>query len=301
MKRHLTISTILLISIALLAACGGQKEAPQPAAETCVTAELFPEGIDSLNLIRTSPVRTFEGQALYEHINGGAEVYHQYQFVEVATAYYRRDEVEVALDIFRFANSDMAYGLFTTLRPPQPALVPLGVEGLSSPTSVDFVKGFFVVRVTGYEESVASATTIDLLARAVNDTLPGTTEPPQVFSHFPADSRVPGTNKLHAEAYLGRSFLRNVYTRDYVIAGDTVTLFLSDDELGEKLAAWRSQADDSSTGSLPFTTENGICVPDSYYGTIMAAASGEFLAGVVSYEDRHLEVVRDWLETLARR
>jgi hypothetical protein len=71
----------------------------------------------------------FVGDSLWEYINGGAELYHTYEFVDVATAYYLQDSTEIVVDIYRFATPDDAYGMYTQLRPGGPGTMNYGIEG----------------------------------------------------------------------------------------------------------------------------------------------------------------------------
>ncbi len=74
-------STVILYAV--IVSCGGNAE-QESATESAV--DLMPEKIAETQLSRSSEPRLFVGDSLWEYINGGAEVYHTYDFVDVATA-----------------------------------------------------------------------------------------------------------------------------------------------------------------------------------------------------------------------
>ena len=149
---HSVMRKMLLFSISiallLLAACSSQDS----EVDKITTADFLPVAIEETGVTRSSEVRIFADTLLWEYINGGAELYHQYGFAEVATADYRRGQTEIVADVFRFETPEGAYGLYTAMRPDHPAVVPFGIEGFKSGSSMDYIKGSFLVRLTGYDE-----------------------------------------------------------------------------------------------------------------------------------------------------
>ncbi|MDH4158049.1 MAG: hypothetical protein OEW00_12325 [candidate division Zixibacteria bacterium] len=284
--------------ILLVAGCTSEKKSEDVVA----AATLLPEKVASAGLERSSEPVVFEGQALYEHINGGAEIYHLYDFVEVAATYYQRDETEIAADIYRFADADNAYGLYSTLRPDEPLTVNLGVEGFASPSSLDFVKGSFVVRLVAYDESAESAAAIDGLGKALADIIPGRTEPPEMFSRLPTQNRIPHTDRIYAESFLGQKALKEVYTRTYALGGDTLIAFALRDRGGEQLRQWTSALEPSVEGEKPggYDFDDGTTVRavDSYYGEVIAGKKGDLLLGLVNFHDSHRAFLSSWLSAL---
>lgn len=251
---------------------------------------------------RSSEVLTFVGQDLYELINGGAEVYRLYQFVDVANAYYKLGETEITADVYRFSNADMAYGLFSTLRPTDPETASLGVESFKSPMSVRFVKGQFMVRVTGFEPDDATANATLKLAQAIEQNIKGTTTLPALFRLLPEQNRIRHTEKVIAMNFMGRSGVTEVYSQDYFIDDETITFFIAEDLSGGKFAAWKTALE--SGGGLLKPAEFGydenysFITTSSFYGDIVVGLKNGRLCGLVGYQEKHEQVLIDWLGTL---
>jgi hypothetical protein len=287
--------------ISLLAiACGGEadKTSDTPAYE------YFPQSVESVGLRMTSEIRLYVGDSLWEYIDGGAELYHSFGFVDVATADYEAGETEIVLDLYRFGNSEGAYGLYAGLRPDMPDIVPYGLEGYITGSSLEFVKGVFMVRMIAYDESDATVAAMKALAAYMSDVLPGTTDRPAMFDLFPVENAVNGSDRIVGEGFLGQASFQMVYTRDYDFGEETVTLFLSQDQDGAQFASYFSQTPEkerSAFGCDAFPFDENYCVVSNvgYYGEVLSGLINGKLAGTVNYSDQQKEFVIAWLNSLA--
>jgi hypothetical protein len=278
--------------------CSGDKKEP---AGRAASADFLPAEVAAADLYRSADVRTFQGEALYEHIDGGAEVYHAYGFREVATAHYQMGETEIQADLYRFEDGLGAFGLYSMLRPPETAPAPYGREGFASPSSLDFVTGAYVVRLTGFDESPATATALTALADTLAAVLPSSPGLPEGFAVFPDSGAVPYRAKYYAESFLGQGFLSAVYTRDYALGSDTATFFWSQDD--GKFERWSAQAEPIDTppglaGLADLPETNLMTIQHAFYGTVVAIRRGNILAGVIGYKDSQAATVTAWLEHL---
>ncbi|MCX6834252.1 MAG: hypothetical protein NTW07_03815, partial [candidate division Zixibacteria bacterium] len=261
----------LAIFIVSLVACGGGSQNPTNGS----LAQYFPDRNNDEGLVKGSEIRTFVGDSLWEYIDGGAELYHTYGFVKVSTADYKSAQVELVLDLYEFKTPDGAYGFYSMLRPDQPDIVRLGVEGFFSGSSLDFVRGNILARVIGFDETPPTGEAIRSLASQVASLLPGSTERPAMFGLFPQGNVIANTDKMIGAAFLGQAFLKNVYTRDFAISGDTITLFVLNDPDGAAFAEWSSVVSEKerslvSLTDMPFDEGHSLLIANPYYGDILA-------------------------------
>jgi hypothetical protein len=288
-----------LMMILFLLACGGTKR----SSDTPSTAGLMPDEVGSAGIERSSEVRVFEGESLFEYIDGGAEIYHTYGFMEVATADYRTDGIEMVADIYRFDSADNAFGLYSSLRPDNPELIELGAEGFGSSTSIDFTRAAYVVRVVAFEQSEETDKAIFELGMAIDSSLPGDNKLPATFSLFPLGDALPSTGRFYAESFLGRRFLTDVFSVKYTVDPDTVTLFITADPAGEKFMRWFEQgamdgAAEPGSIDLPYDDGRVFATDNPYYGKIVAGIKGEWLAGIIGYDENIEAFLSDWIESL---
>ena len=251
---------------------------------------------------RSSEIRMFYDDSLWQYINGGAELYHRYNFVEVATVDYKTKATEITVDIYRFDNAVNAYGLYSMIRPQKARLLSLGVEGFASAGSLQFVKGEYFVNLIGYNESDATNHALAQAAQELSKLIPGTTNRPDAFEIFPEDKALCATDRYFAESFLGTGFLTHVFSRRYLVDADTITLFLSQDEPSAMLLEWSKHAAESGkidlvASDFPFDNGKAFITYDAYYGKIIAGLRKEKLVGMVGYSERHKRYFIDWLES----
>jgi len=297
--KHIRIFILTAVIISLIVfACGDESESDQGHL-----AAYLPERFVDLDFQREGKVETYAGSSLWEYVNGGAEIYQSYNFVEVAVADYQRDGVEIVADVYEFRTPLDAYGLYTMFRSPGDQVIDLGVEGFVAPASVSFVKGPHLVRLTGFDETTESSLALTNLAAAIEEKIPGTTIRPPVFSVFPDENKIMTTDQYSAESFLGQNFLTGVYSQDYLFDGDTLTLFLTDDKMGDKFAKMMPLAEASGiSGDIPpeinFDENYGLFYHDSIHGRILLGLKSGWLVGMIDYKPERKDFFRTWIEAI---
>ncbi|MEA3296731.1 MAG: DUF6599 family protein [candidate division Zixibacteria bacterium] len=299
-KRTGTISicsllAILTISLLIPLACGGEKNATGQS-----TAIFLPQEFGAIGMVRTSPVRTFSGETLWEYVNGGAELYHSYSFVEVSTADYEKRTTEIIADIYCFSSGLNAWGMYSMLRPDNADIVRIGTQGYLTPSNLQFVKGTHLVNLVTYENSDETNLALLTLADELDRLLPDPSESLSEFSVFPDTGRVQGTDKYWVKSFLGHKFLTNVYSRDFILDSGRVTLFMSENQPGKMLLEWSQLATqtsnvESAPDDLSFDNDMAFVSEDSFYGQIIVGTCNGILVGMVGYDIEYRGFFADWM------
>ena len=298
MKSYYSSIVFWVLLIMIVGGCGGEKETPAEGLQNYLPAQLGEAGF-----IRVSEVRTFAGSALWEYINGQAELYHQYNFVDVATTNYKAGDIEFETDIYRFSTPDDSYGLYSMFRNPEDDIIDMGVEGFVSPGRIMFTKGVYLVKVTGFDESEDSNRLMVELAEVFDNSLSGKETKPAAFDRFPADEIVAATDKYYAQSFMGQKFLNRVYAKGYVTVNDTITLFMTVDSLGDKYAQWQTLADNTgrkedAPAEMSFDENYYFIYNDPFHGKIIVGLKSKMLVGLVNFSERSKYYLIAWLETL---
>jgi len=294
-----------LISLALIlvftAGCG-----ESPKIEKINSSDYLIKAFLASSVTRISDPVTYIGGDLYEYINGGAELYHKYGFVEVATADYKKDNLELVVDIYKFADPMGSFGLYSMLRPADPNHIDVGIEGFSSGGSIEFTKGLFIIRIMSYEMTEEAETVLKSIASELEKESPGKTEYPELFDRFINENTSPYSKKINSQSFLGYSFLTDVYRQDYVINNDTFQVFLTNDETDQKFIDWSNKVKMSSEDSslilgFGFDDEKGIIIRDTYDGDIITGRKGGLLVGIVNFKPAQSEFLEKWLSSLTHK
>lgn len=296
MNTNKFVLFIMAVIAIMSLSCGGEKQ----SCETIRSADFLISQIDSLNLQKTSEIRVFVGDSLWEYINGGAELYHAYGFSEVSTAYYQQDETEIVVDIYQFETTLGAFGLFSMLRPDNATNPGYGIDGFASETNIVFVKGMYIVMLTGFELSEKVTTAIGQAAPVFEQLLPGITTRPVMFERFPKENVVASSDKVFADSFMGQTFLRDVFVQKYALGEDTLMLFATYDSSGAKFVDWKEQTaqKQQEQEDLPYDNGMAILITDNYYGNIVAGLKNGMLTGIVGYRESHKQFLTDWLISL---
>ena len=282
-----------------LVGCGGEKAPEQKKTETTTPGAAQPGPSGWGNPVLTSEPRHFAPDSLWQYNDGEAELYLSYGCTGLTASEYEDGDVEMIVDCYSFDTPEHAYGLYTMMRPDDPEIAPLGVQGFFTGVTVEFVKGNQVFSLTSFEESQATSHALQVLSQQLDSLAEGTTEPPAHLALFPADSAIPHSDKLFAKDYLGQPGIDDVYSTEYSFNGEPVTLFLSDDRSGAKYLNWSQvpQAHLKIASGLPFDGPY-FAFENEYYGTILVGLSGGYLVGIVGFHEEYVPFLIAWLNIL---
>jgi len=300
MKLKSISAIILIAAIQLFLLSCGEGEKKTAATEI---VQYLPLKVSKTDLTRSEEVKTYDANSLWEYINGDAEIYLIYDFVEVAATYYNDEHHELAVDLYRFADPLHAYGIYSRLRPEDAEILNLGVEGFTSPGMINLTKGSYLIRIFGYDESIETGVLMINLAEDLITKIPGTATKPLEFEYFPEVNKLKNTDDFYSELFLGQKFLTDIFSNDYLLGSDTVTLFLAHDSAGATYLKWLEYAEKiKSKGEapkdIPYDQGFSFKVTDSYYNDIMAGLKNKKLIGMANYSQKHKEFLIDWLNAL---
>lgn len=296
MTRIISILLIVLSLALLMISCGQNKSSDSGFSQ------YFPDHIEAVAASRQSDVTLYVGDSLWEYIDGGAELYHSYGFVQVATADYKAGDNDYVADIYEFETPTGAYGMLTAIRPDEPEIPNTNLPGYISSTNINLVKGKYLVRVTTFTSSEEIKQTLLGMAVELADKLSGPVGPPQEFALFPSDNRVPYTDKYSASDYMGYTGLDGVYTDQYEINGERFTLLMADDPDGEKLAIFKTAYATQTKKSADkwFPGGGGFMVSDDFEGDVIVGRVGNKMVGILNFLPGTEDFFISWLNNLSQ-
>ncbi len=222
---------ILAATLAALASgvrIGAGQAEPKPVQESA--RRQLVKGLPDASAIGGAAVGepAFFGDNLYEYIDGGAEVYHQYQFAGLVHQKYRIGDVELTVDVYDMGNALNAFGIYASERAPDYHYVPIGAEGYLNDPVMNFFQGAFYVKLAAAGQTARSARVLDSAARNISAKIGTGKALPEAFALFPTAGRVPRSERFVRTAPLGHDYLAPMYQVDYIVSGKKVTLALSE-------------------------------------------------------------------------
>ncbi len=228
----------------------------------------FPE-LKGFKRVMDYPVYVPEN--LWDFINGAADNYLAYDFIELHVAEYKKGKEVIKLEIYKHDGNTPAFGIYASERSPSFNFVNLGAQGYIVDGAINFFKGDYYIKIRTFSKKAKTLSAAETLAYMTADALPGKAEMPSALLQFPAEGK-----RINEEAFinsnvLGHNFLNRAFRAYYQSGNDnfSIYLFKSDSRadniktIDAYLASAGMDSDSQEEGKYAFT--------DGYNGNIFLA------------------------------
>ena len=122
---------------------------------------------------------------LWNFINGAADTYLAYGFVNLHVIEYKKGKIVIKLEIYRHSDNIMAFGIYSTERSPSFRYMNLGAQGYIADGAINFFKGNYYVKIRTYSKIEKVLQSEESLALKVSNMLEGDSKMPAMLSQFP--------------------------------------------------------------------------------------------------------------------
>ena len=226
---------------------------------------------------------------LYNYINGAADLFLSYGFVELAGGTYRYGadkQGTVIVDIYDMGKKLNAFGIFQSKRDPEVTLLDIGAGAIGSEKYVFFYKDRFYVEIQSFVLSEKGSSAALKMAREVESKIPGDSSPPAELTYLPLVDRVSGSVLYITGGILGHGFLDRGLLCDYRVGDEAVQAFIaffpSPDQAVKALNQYKNYIDKSGEKweTRKDFGENSFTAQEPYHKTILVAQQGPFVVGI---------------------
>ncbi len=220
-------------------------------------------------------------ETLWDFIDGAADLYLSYAFVDLHVAYYtNREGIEVRAELYRHDSSEDAYGIYSQERSPESPPAPFGCEGYLDSGMLNYVCGPVYVKLSSNQEGDSVAPALATVAGTIEVALGGPTSMPGGFSLLPRRHRVARSEQYIARDFLGYGFLRRAFVARYGENGACRAFVLREDQSSDIqriLASFASVATlrpaDDGEGSQVFD--------DPHVGAVTVVVHDNMMFGII--------------------
>ena len=232
---------------------------------------------------------------LWDLINGAAESYLSYDFVDLHLGDYEHASGTVIhAEVYRQSTPVNAYGIYTAERSPEYKFVEVGAQGYLEEGVLNFLAGQFYVKLYSTDSGDKVQEALQKIGQKISWHLDQENSMPELLKLFPSSGQLPYSDQYIRENFIGFDFLHSAYTVAYeggfklfVIQGKDAAEIL---EMAKKyLAFTKQEIDPASVSELTFK--------DPYNGDIPAILKGSFLAGIIDGSEN--EKARSLLEQMS--
>jgi hypothetical protein len=204
--------------------------------------------------------RVFTGRQLYEYINGGADLFFEYGFEEVAAGQYLTpDDRAVFINIHRMSDPVAAFGIFSVTRREEYRPVVIGTVGARTDYQQIFCHGSYYLEAQLMETDSLTQRGMEYLCRAVDKKLEA--EParlPEALGLLPAKDLTPDSRVL-VRGPLGLN------TRKYL---SDENLFTLSDSVPGVLASGRMSANRGEPQTILVVNYPDSAIAESVFGNL---------------------------------
>jgi hypothetical protein len=225
----------------------------------------FPE-LNGFKRITNYPV--FGPENLWDFINGAADTYLAYGFVDLHVTEYKKGKNVIKLEIYRHSDKTMAFGIYSTERSPSFRFMNLGAQGYIADGAINFFKGKYYVKIRTFSKNEKILQSAESLALRVTNMLEGDSEMPAVLAYFPETGKKLNEETYINESVLGHKFLNKAYKAIYEIGADIFSIFILETSSPEE-AKKSAEAYLAATGIDSVESGSGrYMLKDGYNGTV---------------------------------
>ena len=233
--------------------------------------------------------RTYDGNTLYQLVDGEADADKQYSLVNMVDARFApqgRGNQSIDVNVYDMGDPLNAFGLFSQDRQGgTPVAVGAGGTRTTDGTGMSFWKGRYLIRLASTSRSPAFLKGMDAFARNIAARIPGSSALPPLLKLLPSGAQ-PNSEKYVRQNVEARAFVSNAVTARYPKLGFTAELFIaqypSPAGAAAALAKYRTvESRNKGLTSLKGVGNGGFSVLDMFQKNVVVAQKGRYLMGVV--------------------
>ncbi len=167
-----------------------------PAAEQKELKSLLPPEEEVSPWAYAGEPLTYDAETLFNFIDGGAEVYLEYGFVEVISQEYARGEDSVITTVYEMKEPVGAFGVFSYNRSPRKSPLSLGDGGFKGGFQAAFWQERYYVVVESFSSSEQMEQALLSFGSKISDRIGKHASQPAALRRLPGNRLVPGSEKL---------------------------------------------------------------------------------------------------------
>lgn len=216
---------------------------------------------------------------LWDFIDGAAEVYLSYGFVDLAIGDYARDSLDIRVEAYRHSSPTMAFGIYSTERKPDYHFIEIATQGYQEEGVLNFLSGEYYLKLSTHSVGEPASSALRSIADRVATHLDRPRQWPRELRYLPEAGRCPNTEGFVAGDFLGYSFFENAFTAQY---GEGTGSLLFVIEFGSRPGVDEVLRKYTAVAGKPESRNGGMRFADPNNGPVTLLQHEKLLFGVVN-------------------
>jgi hypothetical protein len=223
--------------------------------------------------------RRFTADNLFEYLNGNAEGYLLYGFVQMRGVTCQSGGDSILIDVFEMADADAAYGVFTANLDPHLSIEKVGMGGQIMSRRALFCKDKYYVELAANPEKGQTAA-LWAFVREAEKRIPGRSTPPAALSWFPTEKLA--SVRLIPESVLGLRLLKRGFVAHYEQGQAFVVIEQSPASAAAVLSQLRQRFGQAAPAEV---ADEAFQADDQYLGGLCIFRKGRYIGGFANMPD----------------
>ncbi len=177
------------------------KPAGRQEAEEQALLKILPAGDEAEGWTPAGDPMFFHGENLFEHINGGADIYYEYGFVALVTQAYEKEDKAVSIEIYCMDDASAAFGIYSYNRHPTLSPIEVGSDGTIHSKGLFFWQDKFYADVRQLGSAAILSEEFTALAKAIESKIGAKAERPAIMGLLPGENMLP-RSEVYAQSRL---------------------------------------------------------------------------------------------------
>lgn len=227
--------------------------------------------------------KVYTPENLWDLINGAAESYLSYEFVDLHLADYENSGgMVIHAEIYRHGDLNNAFGIYSSERSPEYEFHKIGVQGYLDEGVLNYFTGQYYIKLYSTDSGKEVQESLKIIGKAVSDHLEQSNHWPGLLGAFPESGKLENRAHFIRENFIGLNFLSSAFTAQYdgdyklfIIHGKDENVVL---EMVQAYLKFTKQDIDPAK-------ETSFVIRDRYNGDIPVVLKGSYLAGIIDGSD----------------
>ena len=221
---------------------------------------------------------------LWDIINGAADAYLSYDFIDLHLAEYSKGDVVVHVELYRHGSTDNTFGIYSSERSPDYHFIDIGAEGYSAEGILNFLSGRYYVKTYSTSPGTGVQESLRHIAGEVERSLNQEKQWPSELGMLPEAGRLARTERYIAMNFLGFDFLHSAFIADYSDSQDFQIFLIHAGDSGEITSMLEKYLE--FTGQAHELINNkSFVIEDPYNGNILVSVYQDYICGVQDCDD----------------
>ena len=144
---------------------------------------------------KTDRMRRFRESDLFNYINGGAEIFHEFGFRVLFVQHYGKDEEEISLEIYQMESPESALGIYLTKCGKETTIPGIMVRHSGNRYQITIVKNNYYLLLNNATGVAANLPVMTALVNQVLDSIPEGNKI-ELFDMLPKNNLIDGSKRI---------------------------------------------------------------------------------------------------------